>query len=143
MIMALRFITLAALLAAALCATVTVTTNGLTFSPSTITVSVGDTVTWTGLSTHTVTQVDSGTSTTRTTNGFRSGDAGAVTTFSKTFDAATVGTKTTFFYICEPHGASGMRGQVNIVAATTKPSSASLAANSFFALIVALLAMLV
>jgi plastocyanin len=141
--MALRFITLAALLAATLCATFTVTTNGLTFSPSTVTVSVGDTVTWTGLDIHTVTQVDSSSSTTRTTNGFRSGNVGAVTNFSKTFDAATVGTATTFFYICEPHASSGMRGQVNVVTATPRPSCASLAANSFFALIVALLAILV
>jgi plastocyanin len=112
----LRIGALALLLTTVFCATVSVTTSGLTFVPATVNVNVGDTVLWTGISAHTVTQTDTSTSTTATSGGWKSSGGD---TYSKTFDVATVGTATAFYYICDFHIGSGMRGQINVVATTT------------------------
>jgi plastocyanin len=130
-------IVLSLLLASVLCATVTVTSSSVSFSPASISISVGDTVTWTSLTSHNVAQVASNTATTFQAGGFRSGEVSAVTSYSKVFDAATIGNKTVLYYICEPHVSAGMRGQINIVAksdSSTLSYSISLIACIIFAL---------
>lgn len=86
---------------AARAATVNVTVSGFSFNPSTINISVGDTVTWTGIGAgHTVTAND---------GSFRSGDPGEVPSFSHTFNSAG-----SFGYHCEPHQFIGMAGTVSV-----------------------------
>jgi hypothetical protein len=85
----------------------TVNVAGLTFSPSVITITVGDTVEWMGLNGfHTVTSVGSS---------FPDSPSGAMThtvTFSQTG---------TFDYFCTPHQGAGMVGQVIVQSAATPP----------------------
>ncbi|MFL6200931.1 MAG: plastocyanin/azurin family copper-binding protein [Thermoanaerobaculia bacterium] len=100
---------------AARAATVNVTVSGFSFNPSTVNISVGDTVTWTGIGAgHTVTAND---------GSFRSGDPGEVPSFSHTFNSAG-----SFGYHCEPHQFMGMVGTVNVAAAPTEcvPSATTL-----------------
>ena len=79
-------------------AAVTVTMSATRFTPGTITVRRGGTVTWSNSSeiVHTVTGA-----------GFDSGDIGAGKTFSRQFDRAG-----TYDYHCAPHKAAGMVGRV-------------------------------
>ena len=81
-----------------------VTLRGTTFEPATITIKVGETVTWkweTG--TH---DVKSGT-TCRADGKFASGEPVAGATFEQKFDTAG-----TFDYFCSVHCAEGMVGKV-------------------------------
>src|SRR5437763_11693100 len=75
--------------------------TGMAFSPSTLTVKAGTTVTWTNNDnmTHTVTSDDS--------NGFNSGDMTNTKTYSYTFSTAG-----TYSYHCYYH--SGMTGTVTV-----------------------------
>jgi plastocyanin len=119
-----QYTTLSLLVSVALCATVTITaitSSSVSFSPISININVGDTVVWTGLNTHNVAEVASNNDTVYMAGGFRSGNQGVVPVFQKEFDAATVGANTTYYYICEPHIKRGMRGVINIVAATPTP----------------------
>lgn len=78
---------------------VTANSSTLRFSPATLNIKVGDTVIWNGLSGgHNVAFDD-----------FRSGNPGAVPTFSHTFNSAG-----SFIYRCEPHSFSGMIGTINV-----------------------------
>lgn len=105
-------------------ATATVSTSGFDFSPSTVTIAAGDTVTWTNLGGHTVTANDSS---------FDSGQGQS--TFSRTFSAPG-----TYDYFCANHGGPtfGMRGRVVVLeagatataTATTTPSPTSTATPS-------------
>lgn len=95
--------------AAACAADTTVTTAGLAFSPADVTITAGETVTWTNLSSHNVAEVDGPTDTTYN-GGFYSGAVGSVTTWQHTFN-----TPGTYYYICEPHVFSGMRGSVTVL----------------------------
>ncbi|HWN41098.1 MAG TPA: fibronectin type III domain-containing protein [Thermoanaerobaculia bacterium] len=82
-------------------ATVTVSAIGSSFEPQTVNINVGDTVFWTGLANgHNVDAND---------DSFRSGNIGAVSTFSHTFDSAGA-----FGYRCEAHFLLGMAGTVNV-----------------------------
>jgi plastocyanin len=92
--------------AAAAANTVTVGGTSNTFSPSTLSIKVGDTVTWTWAGgAHTVT---SGTGCTSDGMFGTDGIQSAVgSTFTHTF--ATAGT---FAYFCVPHCASGMKGSI-------------------------------
>lgn len=88
-------------LPAARAATVTVSAVGSSFQPQTVNINVGDTVIWTGLNAgHNVAAND---------GSFRSGNIGAVSTFSRTFNS--VGS---FGYVCEAHQLLGMVGTVNV-----------------------------
>jgi plastocyanin len=125
-------ITLLSLVSLVLCATTTVTCNGLTFSPSSVTINIGDTVTWTNLGIHNVAQVSSSSATSRQSGGFYSGAIGSQPTYSLTFSSAMVGnitSSTTFNYICEAHIAEGMRGSVT-VSASTSPTTPSPSTSS-------------
>lgn len=84
------------------------------FSPTTTTVSLGTTVTWTNQGTmlHTVTADD---------GSFNSGDIAASSTYSHTFNTAG-----TYNYYCSHHGGpglSGMSGTIIVTAAATTTTS--------------------
>jgi plastocyanin len=133
----LLVLALISLVSLTLCATTTVTATGLSFASNSATISVGDTVTWIGLSTHNVAQVASPTASTRLTSGFYSGAVGSQSTYSLTFNSALVGNTTTFYYICEAHVSSGMRGSITI--SSTPGSTASSKTPALLPLVVLLL----
>ncbi len=84
--------------------TVITLTNGLTFSPSTVTISPGTTVRWvngTSLS-HTVTPA-----------GHSEWSRWATSSQNQTFEH-TFGSAGTFAYFCEPHQAAGMSGVITV-----------------------------
>ena len=91
--------------------TVTIAPSGLKFSPSEITVAVGETVCWQWTDesmAHNVREVDGDKSTTYAVDGVTSGASSTTVDFRHTFDVDS----TTFYYACEPHLASGMFGKV-------------------------------
>jgi plastocyanin len=103
---------------------VTVPFSTLIFSPRTITVAVGDTVQWSGLSAgHNVGQ-STGPAAVNSTGGaggdFYSGPPGTtIDTYSFTFNSAG-----DFYYVCDAHGGGGldMRGLIEVVTATATPT---------------------
>src|SRR5438105_3189505 len=93
-----------------------VTIKDFAFDPKTISVNVGDTITWTnqGPSPHTVTADD---------GSFDAGNLDKGATFSHTFDKAG-----TFAYYCKYHGAkggSGMAASVTVAAAAAAAPAAA------------------
>ena len=120
----LSFCAAVALLSApAFAATTTiVSVSGLTFISDDITIEEGDSVMWTGLQNgvgHNVAEVDESdwnANNNAYNGGFRSGVAGAVSSFLETFNAPG-----TFYYICQPHIASGMKGKITVNAAPPPP----------------------
>ena len=91
--------------------TVTIAPSGLKFSPSELTVTVGQTVCWQWEDesmAHNVREVDGDESTTYAADGITSGAAATTVDFRHTFDVDS----TSFYYACEPHLASGMFGKV-------------------------------
>jgi plastocyanin len=97
-------------------ANVTVTTPGFSFSPKTVTINVGDTVTW-------VTQTFAGHDVEADDGTFKSGPPGSFSTFSFTFTEAK-----TITYRCNPHAAIGMRGTVIVQAAQNQPPTVNITA---------------
>jgi plastocyanin len=93
----------------AIAATHTVTDVGNTWSPATLNIAPGDTVTWTWTGFHNVQSNPSACSTTAPE--FCSGSATTGGTFSHTFNS--VGS---FAYVCAIHLALAMTGTVNVVA---------------------------
>ncbi|MDP6235165.1 MAG: fasciclin domain-containing protein [Candidatus Poseidoniaceae archaeon] len=92
-------------------ATVRIAPSGLKFTPSELTITVGQTVCWQWENesmAHNVRQVDGDQSTTYSANGISSGTAATTVDFRYTFDTDS----TTFYYACEPHLAAGMFGKV-------------------------------
>src|SRR5258708_3292679 len=89
-----------------------VTIKDFAFDPKTISVNVGDTITWTneGPSPHTVTADD---------GSFDAGNLDKGATFSHTFDKAG-----TFAYYCKYHGAKGGTGMSGSVAAAAAAAAA-------------------
>jgi plastocyanin len=89
-------------------ATVDVTASGVSFTPANVAINAGDSVHWIGLAGgfHNVAEVDDATDTTYN-GGFRA-PAGA-NEFTHQFNVAG-----TYYYICEPHVHSGMRGTVTV-----------------------------
>jgi len=106
-----------------------VTTSGFTFSPDTVTINVGDSVCWSGLSTvHNVVEVNQTNWNSNMDNplpgGFFSGSIGAVATFSFPF-AGPMYPPGTYYYICENHIGSGMKGRVIVLGTPTQTASPS------------------
>jgi len=100
--------------------TKTVTIKDFTFDPKTISINVGDTITWTneGPSPHTVSADDAS---------FDSGNIDKGGTFSQTFDKAG-----TFAYFCKYHGSKGgvsMAGSVTVAEAAPAAPAAPAAAE--------------
>ena len=92
-------------------ATVRIAPSGLKYTPSELTITVGQTVCWQWENesmAHNVRQVDGDQSTTYSANGISSGTAATTVDFRYTFDVDS----TTFYYACEPHLAAGMFGKV-------------------------------
>lgn len=91
---------------------------GLAFNPGTVNAQSGDTVTWMGLSGfHTVTQtIAAGSCTTQSSPLF--GSPAGASTYSWIIPGNVTGT---FFYRCNPHCGSGMRGTINVTAPPPPP----------------------
>ena len=92
-------------------ATVRIAPSGLKYTPSELTITVGQTVCWQWENesmAHNVRQVDGDQSTTYSANGISSGTAATTVDFRYTFGVDS----TTFYYACEPHLAAGMFGKV-------------------------------
>lgn len=89
--------------------TFTVANQGFTFSPATLTVRSGDTVTWALDNIHNVVEV---TQATHTANGSTPKAGG----FSLPFGGGsfTFTTPGTYFYVCSPHAAQGMKGTITV-----------------------------
>jgi plastocyanin len=89
-------------------ATAEVRLSGFAFTPASLTIAVGDTVTWTNDDpvVHTVTS---------TTGAFDSGDLDQGATYSMTFAAAG-----DYPYLCTPH--PSMTGTIHVVAAAATPA---------------------
>ncbi len=89
-----------------------VVVNGFSFEPASLQIEVGDTVRWTYQSFHNVVQVNSFATACPqpTPGGFNSGPVGSNTTFQFTFSGAGE-----FFYICQAHCFSAMRGTVTVL----------------------------
>ena len=89
-----------------------VTVTGTEFTPSDLSINKGDTVYFHWSDTnmaHNVAQSSSADSNEYDGQGWRSGEASTTVDFNVTFD--NVGT---FFYICEPHAAAGMKGSIKV-----------------------------
>ena len=101
---------------------------GLTFDPPDVEIRVGDSVHWTGLLVgfHSVAEVDDAAAMVWN-DGFHS--ASLASEFTQVFD--TVGT---FYYICEPHVLSDMRGTVTVLPTVPAVSTWGLGAATLFAL---------
>ena len=88
-----------------------VTISGFSYTPATLTVNVGDVVTIEASSFHPLVQVSEASwnsdLTTPLSGGFTS-----TTNFALTITASMAGT--TIFYLCNVHGPSGMKGQINV-----------------------------
>ena len=92
-------------------AVVRIAPSGMKYSPSEVTITVGQTVCWQWENesmAHNVREVDGDQSTTYAANGVTSGEAMTTVDFRYTFDVDS----TTFYYACEPHLAAGMFGKV-------------------------------
>ena len=107
-------------IAAAAQTTHTVTTVGNTFSAANITITQGDSVTWTALQPffHNVAETNCPANVGSGYNGgFRSGDPNAVPSFTQVFNTAG-----TFCYICETHVGFSMFGSVTVQVAPSIPT---------------------
>ena len=90
----------------------TITNSGFSFSPSTLTINVGDTVNFTLSSIHNAREVDQATwnANDNTSNGgFNTPDGGGMVIFNQ---AGTV------YYVCEYHASMGMKGIINVSSIT-------------------------
>jgi len=101
---------------AACAATVSVSDSGqFAFDPATVSIGVGDTVCWTDLEIHSVTQVAASGDTSAMSGGFNSGVGPSGSTYQHTF--ATAGT---YFYFCSVH--TYMQASVKVGSTPSTPS---------------------
>ncbi len=107
--------------------TVGIGLSGMAFNPSTLEISVGQTVCWQWTDssmTHNVIEVDGDKSSVYVEGGVNSGDASNTVDFRHTFTEDN----TTFYYVCEPHITANMFGKVivgngGVVSEDTTPSN--------------------
>lgn len=92
----------------------TINIDGFTFSPDDITIAVGDTIFFNGSSTHPVLQVSEDTWNAEDDTPLSGGFSFASGVGKVGFDA--VGS---YYYICENHVSSGMKGKINVSEATS------------------------
>jgi len=117
---------------------VTVTGSDAVFTPADLSINKGDTVYfhWSNTSMdHNVAQSSSAEANEYDGQGWRSGDASATVDFNVTFD--NVGT---FFYICEPHASSGMKGSIKVFDPDALKSAESTPGFTFLPVIAAAVA---
>ncbi|MDT8323713.1 MAG: plastocyanin/azurin family copper-binding protein [Bacteroidota bacterium] len=98
----------------------TITNSGFTFSPSSLTISVGDTVVFSIASSHNAVEVSQAT---WNSNGNTPLSGG----FSVPFGGGTVifSSAATHYYVCSPHASLGMKGVINVVQTTVSTGSIS------------------
>ena len=95
--------------------------TGMAYDQVKVYIKVGDTVCWIWDDEsmgHNVAQVDSETSTMAMTNGIYSGEPQVTVDFRHTFTEDE-----TFYYVCEPHVANNMKGEIIVGAGTVEDSS--------------------
>lgn len=96
----------------------TITNSGLSFTPSTLTINVGDTVTWNIGGSHNVVEVSQSTwnsnGNTPLTGGFSTPFGGGTVVFTSTG---------THYYVCSPHASSGMKGTITVEQKTIRTNS--------------------
>lgn len=108
-------------------ATYTITVSGMSYSPSTLTVSVGDVVTIQASVAHPLAQVDQ---TTWNANGTATLSTGWGTkTSNYTF---TVTNTNTIYYVCTAHVAFGMKGQIVVSASGINENTINAQSVSLF-----------
>lgn len=103
----------------------TITNSGFSFSPSTLTINVGDTVNFTLSSIHNAREVDQATwnANDNTSNGgFNTSDGGGMVIFNQ---AGTV------YYVCEYHASMGMKGIINVSSVTGISTANNSLPNSY------------
>lgn len=93
----------------ALCTTVTIVNSGLTFSPSTVTITLGDSVNFTLASSHNALEVSQ---TTWNTGGTIALSGGFSTPFSGGLVLPANLTLGTHYYVCTNHASMGMKGTI-------------------------------
>lgn len=96
-------------------ASFTVTIIGTTYSPSALTVSVGDVVTIEASNLHPLTEVSQATWNANGNTVLSSGFG--IKTSNYTFTITSVNT---IYYVCQVHASSGMKGQIIVSSASTK-----------------------
>ena len=92
----------------------TISISGLSFSPSSLNISVGDNVQFNGNSTHPIAEVSMETWNANGDTPLAGGFSFSTGVGNKTFN--TIGT---FYYICENHYSSGMKGEITVSAVTS------------------------
>ena len=129
-----------AIVSLAAAATVSVQVSDNSFSPKSLTIHTGDTVSWVWSTTgvHNVAQCETSQSPTRQVTGFYSGIENVTGNFNVVFPLNGV-----YHYLCEPHVAAGMRGSITVQTPTpTSASSALLASPLAAAAVIAALPLL-
>ncbi|MBP9069962.1 MAG: T9SS type A sorting domain-containing protein [Bacteroidia bacterium] len=105
----------------------TISTSGTSYSPNTLTVSIGDVITIQASGTHPLAQVDQ---TTWNANGTATVSGGwGTTTANHTF---TVSSANSIYFVCTNHVGSGMKGQITVAASGIKESSNAINSLSVF-----------
>jgi len=109
----------------------TITTPGFFFTPTPLTVSVGDQVTFNVSSIHTATQVAKASWQANSVVPLTSGFDFNASSSNKTI---TVTTTDTIYYMCKPHGSGGMKGMIVVEnpLGITKPTIATSAGVKVF-----------
>ncbi|HEX7414789.1 MAG TPA: T9SS type A sorting domain-containing protein [Bacteroidia bacterium] len=98
----------------ALCNTVTIVNSGSTFSPATVTITVGDTVKFTLTSIHNGLEVSQAT---WNANGTTALSGGFLTPFGGGFVLPAQLTVGTHYYVCQNHASMGMKGVIIVQSA--------------------------
>lgn len=105
----------------------TVSISGTSYSPNSLTVSIGDVITIQSSSIHPLVQVDN---TTWTANGTTSLSSGwGVKYTDYTF---TITTASTIYYVCQVHASMGMKGQISVTGTGVNEQALSLNAFALF-----------
>ena len=105
----------------------TISTSGTSYSPNTLTVSIGDVITIQASGTHPLAQVDQ---TTWNANGTATVSGGwGTTTANHTF---TVSSANSIYFVCTNHVGMGMKGQITVAASGIKENSSVVNSISIF-----------
>ena len=105
----------------------TITTSGLSYSPSTLTVTVGDVVTISASGTHPLAEVSQATWNANGTATLSTGFGNKTSTYTFTITAAT-----DIYYVCTNHVGSGMKGKIIVSTVGIKEQNESIANVSLF-----------
>jgi plastocyanin len=99
-----------------------ITISGTTFTPATVTASVGDTVAWALTGVHTATEVSSATWAANGNTPFAGGPGGGFNYNQSNTLAGTswikITSTSTIYFVCSPHAAMSMKGQINVSGTT-------------------------